>query len=294
MKFGVMVPNWAPLNQELMIQIGLEAEALGFDHLFYTDHLMNPHVESDGFPDLTVEAWSLVSYMGARTTRIRIGTGVSPIGLRSPAMLAKQVATVDNLLDGRLDLGLGTGWAPGSFGLLGMELGSPKERLERFGEGVDLMRQLWTQDVVNFEGKYFVARDAVVAPKPKQSPYPPLFIGGYGPRMLEYTAQFGDGWIPWHRNVDQYVTCLEQIRRGESELNRLNPVVAGSVMLVVPDHLRDVPMDMGQGDPPNLVLSEIEDSVAAYERAGCELFVAFMFPADDALETLGRIAQRVQ
>src|ERR1700691_1354228 len=138
-----MVPNWAPLDQELMIQIGLEADALGYDYLFYTDHLMNPHVESDGFPDLTVEAWSLVSYMGARTSRIRIGTGVSPIGLRSPAMLAKQVATVDNLIDGRLDLGVGTGWAPGSFGLLGKELGSPKERLERFGEGVELMRQLW-------------------------------------------------------------------------------------------------------------------------------------------------------
>ena len=293
MKFGVLVPNWAPFGQDTMIRTGLEAESLGFDHLLYTDHLMNPHAESDNLPDTTVEAWSLISYMGALTSRIRIGAGVSSVGLRSPALLAKQVATVDNLIGGRLDLGLGTGWAPGSFGLLGEELGSPTERLDRFGEGVSLMRRLWLEEKVNFEGKYFTAHDAVVAPKPLQQPYPPLLLGGFGPRMLEYTAQFGDGWIPWHRPVDKYASCLKVIRSASKEFGRVTPVTAGTVVMVVPDHLGDVAMDMGQGPPPNLIVSRVSETVAAYEEAGCELFIFFLFPADGAIDTLRDIARRV-
>ena len=276
-----------------MIRAGLAAESLGFDHLLYTDHLTNPHAKSDNLPDTTVEAWSLISYMGARTSRIRIGAGVSSVGLRSPALLAKQAATVDNLIGGRLDLGLGTGWAPGSFGLLGQELGSPSVRLDRFAEGVSLMRRLWLEEAVDFHGQYYTAHDAVVAPKPLQSPYPPLLLGGFGPRMLEYTAQFGDAWIPWHRPVDSYASCLTVIRSASQAHGRLTPVTAGTVVMVVPDRLGDVAMDMGQGPPPNLVVSQVEETVAAYEEVGCELFIFFLFPADGALDTLRDLAARV-
>lgn len=276
-----------------MIRAGLEAESLGFDHLLYTDHLMNPHAKSDNLPDTTVDAWSLISYMGARTSRIRIGVGVSSVGLRSPALLAKQAATVDNLIGGRLDLGLGTGWAPGSFGLLGQQLGSPTVRLDRFAEGVSLMRRLWLEEKVDFEGEYYRAHDAVVAPKPLQQPYPPLMLGGFGPRMLDFTARFGDAWIPWHRPVDVYASCLNVIRSASEELGRATPVTAGTVVMVVPDHLGDVAMDMGQGPPPNLIVSQVEKSVAAYEEAGCELFIFFLFPADGAIQTLRGLAARV-
>jgi probable F420-dependent oxidoreductase len=292
-KFGVLVPNWAPFDQDSMIEVGLAAESLGFDHLLYTDHLMNPHAQSDNLPEMTVEAWSLISYVGARTSRIRIGAGVSSVGLRSPAMLAKQIATVDNLLAGRLDVGLGTGWAPGSFGLLGKEIGTSKERLARFGEGVELMRRLWLENRVNFVGDYYNAHDAVVAPKPFQRPYPPLLIGGVGPRMLEFTARFGDGWIPWHRPVDHYAACLETIRTTSQELGRGGAVTPGTVVMVVPDHLRDVPMDMGQGPPPNLIVSEVRETVAAYKAVGCELFIFFLFPAEGVIETMNDIAQRL-
>ena len=293
MKFGVLIPNWAPFDQKTMIRVGLEAEELGFDHLLYTDHLMNPHAQSDNFPDTTVEAWSLISYMGAKTSRIRLGAGVSAVGLRSPAMLAKQAATVDNLIDGRLDLGLGTGWAPGSFGLLGQELGSLTQRLDRFGEGVNLMRRLWLEDTVVHHGEYFTAKDAVLAPKPQQRPYPPLLIGGFGPRMLAYTAEFGDAWIPWHRSVETYASCWKVIESTAGEKGRKSPIIAGSVVMVVPDQLGDVVMDMGQGPPPNLVVSQVSEVLAAYAEVGCELFIFFLFPADCVIDTLRAIARRV-
>ncbi|MHB1953601.1 MAG: LLM class flavin-dependent oxidoreductase [Sulfobacillus sp.] len=293
MEFGVLVPNWSPYDQDTMVRVGLEAENLGFGHLFYTDHLMNPHAESDNFPELTVEAWSLISYVGAKTSHIRIGPGVSPVGLRAPALLAKQIATVDNLVDGRLDVGLGTGWAPGSFGLMGRELGSAKERLGRFKEGIELMRNLWLNDVVDFEGEYFTARAAVVGPKPAQKPYPPLYMGGVGSKMLDITAEFGNGWIPWHRPLDEYRDCWERIRTMARARGREEEITAGSVVMVVEDSLRDVAMDMGQGAPPNLTVSRVEETVAAYEEAGCQLFVFFLFPAENVIETMRSIARRI-
>jgi alkanesulfonate monooxygenase SsuD/methylene tetrahydromethanopterin reductase-like flavin-dependent oxidoreductase (luciferase family) len=293
MEYGVLVPNWAPFDQDTMIRVGLEAEELGFSHLLYTDHLMNPHTISDGFPDLTVEAWSLISYIGAKTSRIRIGPGISPLALRAPALLAKQIATVDNLLDGRLDVGLGTGWAPGSFGLMGRELGSAKERLGRFSEGLELMRRLWLDDVVEFDGEYYKAHSATVAPKPLQHPYPPLYMGGIGLRMLELTAKFGNGWIPWHRPVDEYRENWERIQTMARSFGRADEVAAGSAVMVVADKLRDVVMDMGQGAPPNLIVSNVEEVVASYEQAGCRLFIFFLFPAEGAVGTMREIARRV-
>ena len=293
MEYGVLVPNWAPFDQETMVLVGREAEDLGFGHLLYTDHLMNPHTVSDGFPDLTVEAWSLISYVGAKTSRIRIGPGISPLALREPALLAKQIATVDNLLEGRLDVGVGTGWSQGSFGLMGRELGSAKERLGRFSESLDLMRQLWIDGVVNFDGEYYRSHSATVAPKPIQKPYPPLFMGGIGAKMLEITARIGDGWIPWHRPVEEYRENLRRIRTMARAFGREDEIVAGSAVMVVNDKLRDVPMDMGQGAPPNSIVSNVEETVGAYEDAGCELFLFFLFPSEGIVETMRAISQRI-
>src|SRR5574337_1364249 len=108
MRFGLLVPNWAPYDQQRMIDVALEAEQLGFEHVFYTDHLMNPYGPRMNLPERTVEVWSLIAHLVGRTSRLRFGTAVTPISLRHPALLAKVVATVDNLSNGRITIGVGT------------------------------------------------------------------------------------------------------------------------------------------------------------------------------------------
>lgn len=293
MKFGLLVPNWAPFDQTSMLEVGLEAEALGFDHVFYTDHLMNPHTASDNLPDTTVETLTFLGFLGARTESIRIGVGVAPMALRAPALLAKQMATLDNLVGGRLDVGLGTGWAPESFGLLGRPLPGTPERIGRLREGVEVMLRLWHEDYVDFQGTYYSVNHGLIAPKPVQQPHPPLLFGGFGQSMLSLTATFGDGWIPWHRQSDHYARCLEEIRRLETVAGREVPVTAGTVTMIVPDALGKVAMDMGQGPPPNITVSQSRDAVAAYAAAGCELFLVFLFPAEGVMATLRALAKRL-
>jgi probable F420-dependent oxidoreductase len=294
MDFGLLVPNWAPFDQDVMIEVALEAEAAGFDRVFYTDHLLNPHVESDGLPELTVETWALISHLAARTSRIRLGTAISPMAVRPPALLAKQIATIDNLSGGRIDVGVGAGWAPGSFRLLSSDFGTAASRAARMREGIELMTRLWTGERVDFKGDFYEADAAVVAPRPVQKPHPPLWLGGFRDSMLELAAQAADGWIPWHRPVATYADCLARLRQFAVDAGR-DPasVTPGTVCLVVPDKLRDAPLDLGQGEPPNITVSTADEAVAAYAAAGAELFIAFLFPADDAVETVKRLADRL-
>jgi probable F420-dependent oxidoreductase len=294
MEFGLLVPNWAPFDQEVMVRVALEAEASGFDRIFFTDHLLNPHVESDGLPELTVESWSLISYLAARTSRIRLGTAITPMAVRPPALLAKQVATIDNLSGGRIDVGVGAGWAPGSFRLLNSDFGTAATRAARLREGIEVMRELWTKDRVDFKGEFYETENAVVAPKPVQKPHPPLWLGGFRESMLKLAAEAADGWIPWHRPVDMYAECLAKLRGLASDAGRdLDSIVPGTVCLVVPDKLRDARLDLGQGEPPNITVSTVDEAVAAYGAAGAELFIVFLFPAEDAVETVRQLASRL-
>jgi probable F420-dependent oxidoreductase len=294
MEFGLLVPNWAPFDQQVMIDVALEAEASGWDRVFYTDHLLNPHVESDGLPELTVESWSLISYVAARTARVRLGTAISPLAVRPPQLLAKQIATIDNLSGGRIDVGVGAGWAPGSFRLLNSDFGTAASRAARLREGIQVMRALWTEDRVDFKGEFYETQAAVVGPKPVQKPHPPLWLGGFRDSMLKLAAEEADGWIPWHRPVDAYAECLAKLRTFAGEAGRdPSAIVPGTVCLVVRDKLRDAPLDLGQGEPPNITVSTAREAVAAYEEAGVELFIVFLYPAEDAVETVKLLADRL-
>ncbi len=294
MEFGLLVPNWAPFDQTTMIDVALEAEAAGFGRVFYTDHLLNPHVESDGLPELTVESWALISYLSARTSRIRLGTAITPMAVRPPALLSKQIATIDNLSGGRIDVGVGAGWAQGSFRLLNSDFGTAASRAKRLREGIELMRRLWTEDRVDFNGEFYEADGAVVAPKPLQRPYPPLWLGGFRESMLQLAGELADGWIPWHRPPAMFTECLETLRRYAQDAGR-DPaaIVPGTVCLVVPDKLRDAPLNLGQGEPPNITVSTAAQAAATYEAAGAELFIAFLYPADDAPETVRQLGKRL-
>lgn len=167
------------------------AEDLGFDHAWLVDHL----VDTDGPPSHPIhEAWTLLALLAARTSRIRLGVLVTSNTFRHPAVLLKAAVTVDHISGGRLNLGLGTGWHVDEHRRYGLALPEPPERVDRFGEAVELISLLMAQERTTFHGSHYRLDDAPLEPRPVQSPRIPIVIAAHRPRMLRIAARFADQW----------------------------------------------------------------------------------------------------
>src|SRR3954447_25172674 len=141
------------------------------------------------------EAWTMLAAMAQMTTRVRIGCAVVGNTYRHPAVLAKMAVTVDHLSRGRLEFGIGAGWAENEHTMLGLPFGTVGDRATRLEEAVPIIKSLWTQPSTTFEGKHYQLVDAIAEPKPMQRPYPPIWVGGTGRRRtLRLVAEHADVW----------------------------------------------------------------------------------------------------
>jgi probable F420-dependent oxidoreductase len=294
MEYAMLVPNWAPYDQDLMIELALEAERLGYRRIFYTDHILNPYRSSEGYSEETVETWALLANLAARTERIRLGTAVTPMALRPPALWAKQVATVDRLSGGRLDVGIGAGWAEGSFGAIDSDFGDAASRKARLREGIELVIKLWESgEKVDFDGRFYRTKGALISPPPVQRPHPPVWIGGWRKNMRELVATVADGWLPWSRPVDFYAEAVAEIRASAAEHGREDAISFGTGVVVVPDDFdRELSQSHhGQGSVPVASIGEVSE---AYRQAGAELMLLMMLPdPGDSLELLRTVAAQL-
>jgi alkanesulfonate monooxygenase SsuD/methylene tetrahydromethanopterin reductase-like flavin-dependent oxidoreductase (luciferase family) len=163
-------------------------EAMGFDSLWVADHMTGQ------YPRLvSYEAWTLLGAMAIATSRARIGTLVTPITFRHPALLAMSATTVDHASGGRLEIGLGIGGAPIDGQVVGVEGWPGPERVARLDEQVDLLDRLLRGETIESHTGYYPTVGAVVEP-PLQKPRPPIVIAGSGPRLLDLAARRADGW----------------------------------------------------------------------------------------------------
>ena len=182
--------NWYN-GWSLTDQAGQLADKLGFWGAVIPDHYMWAEAYGQPQKDSTLESWIALSYLAAKTQNIKLGTIVTPIPFRPPAMLAKMVSTMDVLSSGRAVLGVGAGWSQTEFeGYSTWD--DPKTRVDKTREGVELILELWQKPQVNFKGKYYHAKGAILDPKPVQKPHPPLMFGGVGTRMLRLAGQYSD------------------------------------------------------------------------------------------------------
>ena len=223
MRFGITFSNTQRALVEklsLLTDIVIEAEELGYDSFLTTDHYMLP------WNNETLETWVYLSYLAGKVSNIRLGTCVTPVPFRPPSLLAKTISTLDLVSNGRVIVGVGLGWYPDEFEAYSSWYPDPV-RFERTREALELMIKLWEEDKVNFEGKYYRAKDAVLQPKPAQKPHPQLWFGGKGKKMLKLTAEMGNGWItmgprwvPAHTTVEEYRGCVEKIKRYRKSLGK--------------------------------------------------------------------------
>jgi probable F420-dependent oxidoreductase len=208
MRFGLRLPTFAlgPRTASLaeMGRYLRRAEALGFEAAVVIDHLLTT---PPAYACTWLEPMTLLAALAGVTERMRLGTLVLVLPFRNPVYFAKEWATLDVLSGGRTICGLGVGWADDEFRLLGVPR---NERGRRTDEGLELVRRLWTEDRVSFEGRIFQVRDATIEPKPVQRPHPPIWLGGgsqpfekvYGQPtpdvtpVLRRVARYADAWVP--------------------------------------------------------------------------------------------------
>jgi len=209
------------LDKELISEVGKAAEQAGFYAFLSWDHYMLP----DG-PE-TLDAWSILGYLAGQTDTIKLGTVVTPIPFRPPAQLAKIVASVDHLSGGRTILGVGAGWHQPEFDGFS-NWGTPGQRVTRTSEALELITRLWTGEKVSFEGKVYNSDGAIISPVPTQKPFPPMWFGVRGPRMLDLAARYADAWIPTNISPELYEDGLKKLREKRSELG-INTSLKGAL-----------------------------------------------------------------
>jgi F420-dependent oxidoreductase-like protein len=209
------------------LEVWLEADRIEvFESAWTMDHFYPLTPPLDG-PHL--ESWAMLAALGQATSRLRLGCMVNGMHYRHPAVTANAAVTVDHITDGRFELGLGAGWFEPESEAYGIPLGSLRQRMDRFDEGVEIIHRLLTQDHTDFDGEYYTIINARCEPKAVQRPHPPIVIGGKGKtRTLRTAARWADQWdmtfpdSPDHwRELDEVLRShCDDIGRDPSEITR--------------------------------------------------------------------------
>jgi probable F420-dependent oxidoreductase len=202
MQVGVSLPHSLRRSHERMLEFAAAAEALGFDSIWVTEHIVVPLRVESRYPYSVggvaywdheapwLEAMVTLGFLAGATRRLRLGTSVIPAMTRDPLSLAKQAATVDVLSGGRLELGIGAGWCHEEAHALGHPSDHPVGRL---GETIEIMRKAWSESSFEHHGRFWDLPEVGVHPHPAQGSAVPIWVGGDGPRLLRMAAEQGDG-----------------------------------------------------------------------------------------------------
>jgi probable F420-dependent oxidoreductase len=232
MQYGFGAPVSGPLSTpENLARIAVEGEKMGYDYATISDHVViprdiearYPYSDTGEFPGRSRgdrhEQLTAVAFVAGKTSRLRLVTSVTVVPHRPAVLLAKMLATIDVLSNGRLTFGIGAGWMKEEFEALGVP--PFPERGAVTDEYLMTCRELWTKDDPRVEGKYVKFANVLFEPKPVQKPHPPIWIGGESGPALRRTANFGDGWYPIGTNPQHRLDSMKRFAAGVERLRRL-------------------------------------------------------------------------
>jgi probable F420-dependent oxidoreductase len=209
MKFGVCIPNFGEhLSVDAVRSVALAAEDFGYDSLWTTDHLVTPAGTYSPYLHI-YESLAVLAYLAGVTSKVKVGSSIIVLPMRDPVLAAKQFATVDRLSGGHLIAGVAAGWAEGEFKALGSDFHNRGARLD---EQIELLRALWTQPVVDFDGRYYKVRDIIFEPKPLQEGGPPIWVGGNSPSAAKRAAKLGNAWHATSIPLDEFERRVRELR----------------------------------------------------------------------------------
>jgi probable F420-dependent oxidoreductase len=299
MQIGFNLPlSGALASPPVLTRLAVEGEAIGFDYIALSDHIVEPiHIharypysETGEFPKGSRgerhEQLSAMAYLAAKTSRIRFLTSVTVVPHRPAVLTAKILSTIDVMSGGRVIVGVGAGWLQEEF----EALGAPPfaERGKVTDEYLQAFRELWTKPAPRFEGRFVKFADILFAPKPVQKPHPPLWVGGESGPAMRRAAKLGDGWYPIGTNPQHPLDTLPRYRAAVERLRKLVQDAGrdpASVALAYRVHRHGTEVSAKADDGEKHLFSGSAAEIAEDLRAMRGLGVAavdFSFPAPTA------------
>ena len=254
MQFGFGLPN--TLDGKALCEFAQAAESLGFESVWTGDHIVLPTAPTNQYPYSAdgsfstpsdapfLETMTVLSYIAACTTRIRIGSTVIILPYRNPVLQAKMFASLDVLTGGRVVCGVGVGWLQKEFETLGAPYA---ERGPMSDEYLAILKCLWTQKDPEFHGRFYSFEGIQFYPKPVQQPHIPIWVGGHTRRAIRRTVAYGDAWHP-SRQTPEYVARLMPYLREQAEAAGRDPAEI-TISLKRTLHFTDLAIPQGDGDP---------------------------------------------
>jgi F420-dependent oxidoreductase-like protein len=239
LKFGLTLPQgWRhdlvhkpPFQQfEYSKNIALAADKLRFDSVYAYDHFI-PHYNYEKHKTF-FECFTLISAIASATKNVKIGQIVTCNSYRNPGLLAKMVATLDAITNGRAELGIGAGWYEEEYVAYGYDFPADKTRIEQLDESLSIIKQMWEKKYTTFLGKHYEVRNAVCNPKPVQKPHPPIMVGGSGEKyLLKVAAKHADRYNLYFGTPDEMKRKIQIIKEHCAIVGRKFSEIEYSVVL---------------------------------------------------------------
>ena len=254
-KFGLTLPQgWRhdlvdkpPIQQfEYSKNIALAADKLRFDSVYAYDHFI-PHYNYEKHKTF-FECFTLISAIASITKNVKIGQIVTCNSYRNPGLLAKMVATLDAITNGRAELGIGAGWYEEEYVAYGYDFPANKIRIEQLDESISIIKQMWRMKYATYLGKHYSVRKAVCNPKPIQKPHPPIMVGGSGEKyLLKVVAKHADRYNLYFGTPEEMTRKINIIKEYCTDVGRKYSEIEYSVVL--PCLIRDRSKNCSEGPP---------------------------------------------
>jgi probable F420-dependent oxidoreductase len=273
MRFGFALPQvGSAVGADALVSVAKRAEEVGFDSLWVLDRILWPVNPRAPYPigdgSLPVKYKSVLdpletlTFAAAHTRRVALGTSVLNLPWYTPVLLARQLTTLDILSGGRLKVGFGIGWSPDEYEAAGTAW---PERGKRADELIRALKQIWTTDPVEFQGKYYRIPKSVIGPKSVQKPHPPIYMAAYTPSAMKRVATEASGWFPVGIPLSGIGPMFEGIKGMAKEAGRdpsaLELIVRANV------EIHHTPIQKDRGDFAG-TLEQIAEDVKTTQRLG--------------------------
>jgi probable F420-dependent oxidoreductase len=277
-KFGVFGVNFGVCaDPDVAAEVAELAEELGFDSLWTGEHVVlpDPQVPPSPAAPLTpmLHPSTSLAWLAAVTEEIRLGTGITLIAQRNPVVLAKEMASLDVLADGRLILGIGAGYLAAEFDALGVDFAS---RGRRTDEAIEVLRELWSSEAPEFEGEFTSFAGIQARPRPPRRERTPIHAGGMSPAAYRRAVQACQGWYGFAMDLESTAESLDGLDSAEDRVER-------------PDWLGELEISITPRETPTL------EDVEAYEDLGVDRLILLIPQRDGAAVTefMERVAEEM-
>jgi F420-dependent oxidoreductase-like protein len=276
-------------------------ERCGIEALFRSDHYVSVMGQAERG---ALDAWGTINALAARTTTLRLGTMVSPTSFRHPSILAKLATTADHVSNGRIELGMGTGWSEVEHTAYGFPFLSMKERMDVLEEQLEIVHEgHWGEGPFSFHGEHYTLEDLQARPLPVQRPHPPLIMGGgAGPRAARLAARYADEYNTVMPTLDEVrerraniVAACEKAGREPIPFSVMTTAVIGADQAEYEERIRELRAWTGKREEneQTMILGTVEKVAARlkeYEAAGVErVFLQHLAHRDvEMVELIGR------